>query len=176
MGRAHQHGHPPYQRIASVFLRALLAFLALPGIVAFLIPATIVRGDPVSFGGAGVAVFGLGVLALLWCVASFYVSGKGTLAPWSPPRHLVTTGLYRFSRNPMYVSVLLVVAGWAMLFRSPLLAGYAVLLALAFHLRIVFGEEPWLARTHGEAWLLYKRSVPRWLPHAVRSRETFHSG
>jgi protein-S-isoprenylcysteine O-methyltransferase Ste14 len=34
---------------------------------------------------------------------------------------------------------------------------------VAFHLRVLFGEEPWLARTHGEAWDKYKAGAPRWL-------------
>jgi len=83
------------------FLRALLAFLALPAVVSGLLPWLILRDDrwrtagtplawPVSFFGAGV---------LLWCVRDFYVIGKGTLAPWDPPKRLVTVGLYRFAQN-----------------------------------------------------------------------------
>jgi hypothetical protein len=111
---------------------------------------------------AGAAAFVTGVAVLLWCVWAFYASGKGTLAPWSPPIRLVTTGLYRWSRNPMYVGVLLILAGWALSFASTALAIYALAVALAFHLRVVFGEEPWLARTHGEAWRVYVKQVPRW--------------
>ncbi len=61
----------------------------------------------------GVPLLGLGTVLLLWCVRDFYVAGRGTLAPWDPPRHLVTVGLYRVSRNPMYLAVLLVLTGWA---------------------------------------------------------------
>ena len=98
-----------------------------------------------------------------WCVRDFYVAGRGTLAPWAPPRHLVTVGLYRFSRNPMYVAVTFMLIGWAICFASRSLAIYAACVALAFHLRVVFGEEPWLARTHGRAWDEYRAQVPRWL-------------
>jgi protein-S-isoprenylcysteine O-methyltransferase Ste14 len=148
-----------------LFLRALLAFLVLPGLVAFLVPALIVSRSalPLDFSFLGASVFAVGLFALLWCVASFYVSGKGTLAPWSPPSRLVTVGLYRFTRNPMYLSVLLVLVGWALLFRSLDVVLYAVFVALAFHLRVVFGEEPWLSNTHGLAWRRYAQSVPRWL-------------
>jgi protein-S-isoprenylcysteine O-methyltransferase Ste14 len=146
-----------------VFLRALLAFIALPGVVAFLIPLWIASGSQPAPGIAAVIALGAGLATLLWCVGSFYVSGKGTLAPWAPPRQLVTTGLYRFSRNPMYIGVLLVLAGWALLYQSSVLAWYAAAIAVAFHLRVILGEEPWLARTHGEAWSAYKRRVPRWL-------------
>jgi protein-S-isoprenylcysteine O-methyltransferase Ste14 len=100
---------------------------------------------------------------LAWCVRDFYVAGKGTLAPWSPPQRLVTTGPYRVSRNPMYIAVLLVLWGWAIGFHSRAIAIYAVVAMLVFHLRVVIGEEPWLARTHGDAWLAYKGHVARWL-------------
>jgi protein-S-isoprenylcysteine O-methyltransferase Ste14 len=99
---------------------------------------------------------------LLATVREFYVAGRGTLAPWSPPRELVTTGLYRVSRNPMYVAVVLVLLGWAALFRSLPLLVYALAIAVGFHLRVVFGEEPWLAQTHGESWSRYRAQVPRW--------------
>jgi protein-S-isoprenylcysteine O-methyltransferase Ste14 len=100
---------------------------------------------------------------LLWCVRAFYIYGRGTLAPWDPPQELVATGVYRLSRNPMYVAVVLVLWGWALSFRSRSLAIYAFGVMVAFHLRVVFGEEPWLARTHGESWVRYKAQVPRWL-------------
>jgi protein-S-isoprenylcysteine O-methyltransferase Ste14 len=53
--------------------------------------------------------------------------------------------------------------GWALAFASPRLAVYAAIVGIAFHLRVVFGEEPWLARTHGAAWEDYRARVPRWL-------------
>jgi protein-S-isoprenylcysteine O-methyltransferase Ste14 len=100
---------------------------------------------------------------LLWCVRDFYVSGRGTLAPWDPPRRVVAVGLYRYSRNPMYVGVTLMLLGWATAFAVPGLFVYAAVVAVGFHLRVVLGEEPWLARTHGAEWDEYARRVPRWL-------------
>ena len=150
-----------------MFWRALLAFVAMPGMVAIALPAYMatrqfrITGE---FHASGVVPLCTGFLLLLWCVREFYVAGKGTLAPWSPPRHLVTTGIYRHSRNPMYVAVLLMLAGWAISYWSLPLALYTALMALVFHLRIVWGEEPWLARTHGEQWNGYRARVPRWLP------------
>jgi protein-S-isoprenylcysteine O-methyltransferase Ste14 len=148
----------------SLFFRALLAFLLLPGIVAFGVPALLVgadrldRPDPTGF-----ILLLPGILGLLWCVWSFYTEGRGTLAPWSPPRHLVVTGLYRYSRNPMYVSVVLILWGWTAGFQSRALALYALAVMAVFHLRVVLGEEPWLARTHGDTWDRYRAAVPRWL-------------
>ena len=147
-----------------LFARAVLAFLALPGMVAFAGPALLVdAGQWRSLDPIGLGLFVPGIAGLLWCVRSFYVEGKGTLAPWSPPRHLVVTGLYRYSRNPMYVSVVLVLWSWAAAFHSSTHAIYALAIMAAFHLRVVLGEEPWLARTHGEAWARYRAEVPRWL-------------
>jgi len=91
------------------------------------------------------------------------VRGKGTLAPWSPPENLVVAGLYRYTRNPMYVAVTLILVGWAVSFGLRGLYLYAAAVAAAFHLRVVLGEEPWLARTHGAQWEEYARRVPRWL-------------
>jgi protein-S-isoprenylcysteine O-methyltransferase Ste14 len=148
-----------------MFLRALFAFLALPGIVAFAVPIywLIATSQTGIAQPLGLVPLVIGIVGLLWCVRDFYVFGKGTLAPWSPPRHLVTAGLYRYSRNPMYVSVLLIVLGWAVSFGVRGLYWYALCVAIAFHLRVVLGEEPWLARTHGVTWDDYTRRVRRWL-------------
>jgi protein-S-isoprenylcysteine O-methyltransferase Ste14 len=153
-----------------LFVRALISFLALPGIVAFLGPALLAR--PIEtrvLHGEGVAVFLAGSLILLWCVRDFYVAGKGTLAPWDPPRHLVSVGLYRFSRNPMYVGVLLILVGWTLAFRLRSLLIYAVVVAILFHVRVVMNEEPWLARTFPDDWPRFKSRVPRWLSVVPRS-------
>ena len=109
------------------------------------------------------AILTAGFAGLLWCVRDFYVAGRGTLAPWSPPRRLVAVGLYRYSRNPMYVAVLAVLAGWGLSFGSAGHLVYAGGVAVAFQLRVVLHEEPWLARTFAEDWDTYRRRTPRWL-------------
>src|SRR4030095_2426822 len=153
-----------------LFLRALISFLALPGIVAVLVPALLAGSiDTRQLHGEGVAVFLAGSLILLWCVRDFYVAGKGTLAPWDPPRHLVSVGLYRSSRNPMYVGVLLILIGWTLAVRSRSLLIYAVVVAILFHVRVVMNEEPWLARTFPNEWPRFKSQVPRWLSIVPRS-------
>jgi protein-S-isoprenylcysteine O-methyltransferase Ste14 len=147
-----------------MFVRALVAFLVLPGTVGFLVPL-LLRPGPTqrTFHVIAVAPLAAGTFMLWWCVRDFYVAGRGTLAPWAPPRNLVIVGLYRWSRNPMYVSVGLVLIGWAIAYQSRTLWVYALAVVIMFHLRVVFGEEPWLARTHGDAWLRYRARVPRWL-------------
>jgi len=62
----------------------------------------------------------------------------------------------------MYVAVVLILWGWAAGFQSRRLAVYALVVMAGFHLRVVFFEEPWLARRHGGLWEHYKASVPRW--------------
>ena len=148
-----------------MFLRALVAFLVLPGVIAFLVPAIYLSLSPPrpSASAIGSALWIAGGVILAWCVRAFYVDGKGTLAPWSPPRHLVRHGLYRFTRNPMYVGVLFVLTGWALAYRSLALAAYATLVAVGFHLRVVLAEEPWLAGVFGPEWQAYRKAVPRWL-------------
>ena len=147
-----------------LFLRALIALLALPGVVAFAVPLLLLRPDGAGWtlAAPGAILAAVGVVLLAWCVRKFYVAGSGTLAPWAPPKHLVVSGPYRYSRNPMYVAVLCIVAGWAAGFRSTAIGLYAFGLLIAFHLRILLHEEPFLARAHGEGWRAYAASVPRW--------------
>ena len=147
--------------MSGLFWRALFAFIALPVTVAFVVPLLLRgRSEPALIGFPFLAA---GTVLLLWCVRDFYVAGRGTLAPWAPPERLVTVGLYRLSRNPMYVAVLLILFGWALTFPSWSLWVYTLCVAAAFQLRVVFFEEPWLARTHGAAWLAYRARVPRWM-------------
>lgn len=152
------------------FAQALFAFVAMPGLVAFGIPAMWMwEAHRLQVQAPwGLAVLACGAVGLLWCVRDFYVKGRGTLAPWSPPERLVVVGLYRVSRNPMYVSVVAVLLGWAFAFASTGLLVYAAIVATAFHLRVVFGEEPWLASTHGEVWQSYVARVPRWVGRVRR--------
>ena len=143
-------------------LRASIAFLVLPGIVAFAVPLLLLRPQGASFAIYATPIVIAGIVVLGWCVYDFFVEGRGTLAPWDPPRKLVRNGLYRYTRNPMYVGVLLIIAAWALGFRSWSILLYAVVVAVAFHLRVILGEEPWLARTFGEDWSRYASEVPRW--------------
>lgn len=147
-----------------LFARALVAFLLLPGVVAFVIPWLVFprHWPPHGWAWVGLVPLSLGVSGLALTVRAFYVRGRGTLAPWAPPVDLVVSGVYRWSRNPMYVAVVAIVLGWALLFRSWPIGWYAAGLAVLFHARVMLGEEPWLARTHGPRWEAYRAAVPRW--------------
>jgi protein-S-isoprenylcysteine O-methyltransferase Ste14 len=148
-----------------MLFRAIIAFVSLPGMVAFAIPLAIgfSTGRPVRHGIIAAIPLTLGTLLLLWCVREFYVAGRGTLAPWDPPKHLVTTGPYGVSRNPMYVGVLTILVGWCVLWDSRTLMIYAALFAIGFHLRVILFEEPWAARQFGALWGAYRARVSRWL-------------
>ena len=147
-------------------LRALLAFLALPGVVGVLVPLILMAGDPWRQHGTwiGWPVLSAGATVLVICVQNFYARGRGTLAPWDPPRRLVVSGLYRLTRNPMYLGVISLVSGLALVSGSWVVAGYAVLLAVLFHLRVTLYEEPVLAKQFDHEWYDYCRTVNRWIP------------
>jgi protein-S-isoprenylcysteine O-methyltransferase Ste14 len=148
-----------------MLVRAIAAFLALPGLVAFAVPVSIAlsAGRPVRYAAIAAVLLSLGTLVLLWCVREFFFVGRGTLAPWDPPKHLVTTGPYRYSRNPMYVGVVTILIGWCVLWDSRTLLIYTAAVAVAFHFRVLLAEEPWAARLFGEDWDAYRRRVRRWL-------------
>lgn len=148
-----------------MFLRAAFAVLVLPGVMGFALPLLVVepfwRRD-VAFI-PGFAIVAAGTVLLFRCVREFYVAGKGTLAPWSPPKHLVTSGPFRWSRNPIYVAMLVVLAGWTVTFWSRDLLLYTTIMFVLFHLRTLYGEEPRLAREFGADWTRYTERVGRWL-------------
>jgi protein-S-isoprenylcysteine O-methyltransferase Ste14 len=121
------------------------------------------RPAGVGFGeivGAAIALLGAGIA--LWCIATFAATGRGTPAPFDPPRRLVARGPYRYVRNPMYLGAVLALGGAALVYRSPLLAAYVVAFFVACHLVVLLYEEPALRRRFGRAYADYCRRVPRW--------------
>ena len=147
-------------------LKSILALLILPGTFAGAIPTLLINHDPWRFAGswwfAPVVAFGLSIVVK--CVCDFHVYGMGTLAHVSPPVRLVSIGLYRRVRNPMYVGAVSFVLGLGLTFGSPVVLIYLVLLFTGFHLHTVLIEEPWLAREFPDEWESFSRRVPRWIP------------
>jgi protein-S-isoprenylcysteine O-methyltransferase Ste14 len=94
----------------------------------------------------------------------FAVQGLGTPAPIAPTQNLVVTGLYRYVRNPIYVAVVAVILGQAILFGDWHLVIYGVLMWLAFHAFVLAYEEPVLAQTFGTQYEEFRANVPRWIP------------
>jgi protein-S-isoprenylcysteine O-methyltransferase Ste14 len=153
-----------------LWLRTFLFTLLVPGMVLGVVPFLLARnvGRQVELGGIhwlGLVLFIVPGLAIItWCFIDFVRRGRGTPAPYDPPRRLVIAGLYRHVRNPQYIGVVLVVLGEALLAGSLVLAGYAAVLAIGYHLFVVFYEEPTLTRLFGEDYVGYMRTVPRWMP------------
>ncbi len=141
-----------------------------PGVVAGLIPYLILGNSFTKvFAGnfilqhyIGLVIFAAGLVVMLDCIIRFAIFGKGTLSPADPTKKLVVSGYYRYSRNPMYLGVLLILAGEAVFFKSAYLSIYFLLIVLAFNLFIRFFEEPRLARQFGGEYEEYCRKVNRW--------------
>ena len=148
-----------------------------PGVVAGLVPWWLTgwrRGAsyPVPVQVTGVALTVAGAAALLSAFAQFALEGRGTPAPPAPTGQLVVRGLYRYVRNPMYLAVLTVITGQALLLGRPVLFGYAAVVGAAF-VAFVYGyEQPALARRYGAQYEAYRRAVPAWCPRLPPARST----
>jgi len=118
----------------------------------------------------GLACLGLGAVLLAACIWEFARSGRGTLAPVDPPKELVVRGLYRYVRNPMYLSVTLIVLGEVLLARSRALLVYWAIWFAAVNLFVIGYEEPNLRRRFGESYERYRQRVNRWLPRIPRDQ------
>jgi protein-S-isoprenylcysteine O-methyltransferase Ste14 len=112
----------------------------------------------------GVVVTIAGAAIALWCIFTFALIGKGTPAPFDPPRRLVVRGPYRFVRNPMYIGAALALFGAALFYKSIPLLIYVALFCVITHLFVVLYEEPTLNRTFGQHYHVYCQGVRRWLP------------
>jgi protein-S-isoprenylcysteine O-methyltransferase Ste14 len=145
-----------------------------PTIVAGLVPWLLTRwdadGQPLALKVLGVIVLVTGAALVLETTARFAFQGRGTPAPWAPPERFVERGSYRFVRSPMYVGVLLLVAGQALLLGQEILFAWAVAAWLIFTSFLVFYEEPELRRRFGAEYDDYRRRVRRWVPTRPSSR------
>ena len=156
-------------------LRHLFSILLLPATVLVLVPIWIARrwnvvprwpGDALEWlaAAAGAVLAAVGLLLLASSVYRFASEGRGTLAPWDPPRRLVMRGPYRYVRNPMISGVLVVLVGLALVIRSWPHAIWAAMFAGLNLLFIPLIEEPTLERLFGEDYRAYRRRVPRFIP------------
>lgn len=149
-----------------LILKNLLFTLLVPGTVAVVVPLAI-GGEVVdSIGWIAVAIelVTVGGAIYAWCVWDFASFGRGTPAPIDAPKRLVVRGLYQWVRNPMYVGVLFVIAGMAVLHDDWAIALYGAAVWLAFHVFVVYYEEPHLRRAFGAEYESYCSRVHRWLP------------
>jgi protein-S-isoprenylcysteine O-methyltransferase Ste14 len=166
-----------------VLIRAVTYASLFIALLLVIVPREILRStglarpsEPGPLELAGAFVGGLGGMLALWCILTFAVLGKGTPAPFDPPRQLVVSGPYRYVRNPMYLGAGLALAGAALFYRSVTLLGYAAVFVVATHVFVVLYEEPTLARLFGESYVRYRSTVPRWLPRIGRRRAPLNAG
>ena len=157
--------------------RAWRSIIALPGMALIVIPGLILWWTDSFNPGWGLSgwvvfllylfgalVLGLGLILLVSTIQLFLSRGKGTLAPWDPPVHLVVEGPYRYVRNPMHSGVFLALYGEGLLLGSIPILIFATA-AFVFHwVYIPLMEERWLKEKFGEEYLTYKRNVPAWIP------------
>jgi protein-S-isoprenylcysteine O-methyltransferase Ste14 len=127
-------------------------------------PSLSTRPTLLSLRTLGAVCIAAGIPILLDCFACFALRGLGTPAPIAPPRHLVVTHLYRYTRNPMYLAVSLLVFGQALLFLNLGLLEYGLIVCAGFIAFVHFYEEPNLRRKFGNEYEEYCRQVPRWIP------------
>lgn len=149
-----------------LLLKNLLFTLLVPGTVAVYLPWSLARALPPApfiWRVASLPFFAVGVAVYAWCVWDFATAG-GTPAPIDAPPRLVVRGLYRYTRNPMYVGVLTTILGWVVRYRTAGLLLYAGIVWLCFQAFIVFYEEPHLARIFAAEYAAYRAAVGRWLP------------
>jgi protein-S-isoprenylcysteine O-methyltransferase Ste14 len=146
-------------------------FVVAPCLAGGVIPWWITRFEfRAAFSGVeaaraiGVALILAGVPGVVGSFVRFALQGRGTPAPVAPPQHLVVTGLYRYVRNPMYVSLTAVICGQALLFGDWRLFVYAALFWLACDVFVVVYEQPTLQRTFGAEYGAFRANVPRWIP------------
>src|SRR5579862_4614158 len=119
---------PASRRAMLLLLKNLLFTTVFPGTVAVYIPFLLTRGmalGPPALHALSFLLFATGAAVYAWCVWDFASFGRGTPLPLDAPRQLVVRGLYRYTRNPMYVGVLTVVLAWVVRYRSPRLVLYA---------------------------------------------------
>jgi protein-S-isoprenylcysteine O-methyltransferase Ste14 len=112
----------------------------------------------------GTIIGSTGAVLALSCIFTFAWIGRGTPAPFDPPRRLVVRGPYRFVRNPMYVGAGLALGGAALFYESAPLLVYGATFLLIAHLFVLWYEEPTLRRTFGPDYEAYCRRVGRWWP------------
>ena len=158
-------------------IKTLLWSIFVPGTVIVIVPYFVLspRFDSFRINLSYVRLFGLipilvGVMLYIWCAWYFTFVGKGTPAPFDPPKELVIKGPYQYVRNPIYVFVALTLIGQAIFFGAPILVLYAVIAVTFLHLWVVVYEERSLKQRFGEPYQRYCARVSRWIPGLPRRR------
>lgn len=166
-------------------LRAILGSAAFvifggPTIVAGLVPWLLTRWEaddmPLALRVLGGVLIAAGAALVLETTTRFALQGRGTPAPFAAPECFVARGSYRVIRNPMYVGVLALIVGQALLLGREILLGWAVIAAALFQTFVVLHEEPELERRFGDEYGSYRAEVRRWLPTTSPARSRRRPG
>lgn len=155
----------------SLLLRNLFFTILQPGLVAGFIPYFILRNSDAKafaipfkwYQYISISVFVIGLLIMIHCILQFAFEGRGTLSPADPTKKLVIKGIYQYSRNPMYVGVILILMGETLFFTSKNLLAYTALIIFCFNLFIILVEEPRLQKDFGADYTNYCKKVGRWI-------------
>src|SRR5579872_5909322 len=141
---------------AIAILGSALFFVVAPLMLAGFVPWQVTQWEfrPAFLGVDLTRILGgiliiVGAPGVVDSFARFALEGLGTPAPIAPPHNLVVSGLYRYVRNPIYVAVVAVILGQAVLFADWHLLGYGALLWLFFHIWVIAIEEPALRESFG---------------------------
>lgn len=142
-----------------------------PGVVLLLVPGLLVWQFPIELPNPTVVRYWFakvmlpgGFVLMGVTTAQLVIHGKGTPTPWAPPQKLVTTGLYAYVRNPMFLGMLLMSGGEALLVASTAIGIWCALVTVSVLAFVRWVEEPVLAKRFGEAYHTYKAAVPAWRP------------
>ena len=119
--------------------------------------------SPVSWNYIGIILVTVSLSLYAWCLVNHFRTYRDSVRVSFSPPHLVVTGPYVISRNPMYVSGLLTWLGWTVYFGSPAVLLVLLLLWAIFGFRVIPHEEGLLEELFGEEYLEYKRTVRRWI-------------
>src|SRR4030065_2915384 len=119
---------------------------------------------PVIFGSLLIIP---GIYLLVITNNLFHVIGKGTLAPWHPPKELVIIGPYKYIRNPMIVAVLLILFGEVIITGSIILFSWFIIFLITNVIYFIYSEEPALVKRFGNDYKKYKETVPMFIPKFI---------
>ena len=158
-------------------IRHLFSILALPFVVVIVMPLWLFNAFAsvdtrwVDINSAtrwalisGALFVWIGLMLFVWCVNLLAILGRGTLAPWDPTHKLVVYGPYQHVRNPMIISVAMMLTGQSLFWGSWVIGAWAGIFILINHMYFVLSEEPGLEKRFGEDYINYKENVPRWIP------------
>jgi protein-S-isoprenylcysteine O-methyltransferase Ste14 len=151
-------------------------------LVSFILPVTVLILVPYWLTGftqvnypilifPGAFILFVGLSMIIVTISTFIRRGKGTLAPWSPTKNLVISGLHAYVRNPMILGVLISLGGEALILASSKILLWLIIFFIINHFYFILIEEPSLLKRFGKAYADYKKHVKRWIPriHPYRS-------